>query len=382
MTLVKKKIRILHFITGLGVGGAEMCLLRLLRSLDRDIYTFKVAAMIGGSMVDQIRQLGIEVHVLKIDRQYGNLMTGTMEIYKIIRLWKPDLMHCWMYHANLLGGILGIMFKIPVLWAVHNTNLDKRYTKKFTIIVAKVTGLLSNFLAKKIVFVSKVSFIQHQPLGYSKRNVKIIPNGFDLDEFYPSEQRRAKIREELGVDEEALLVGLIARFDPLKDHKNFLQASAFIKRSIPNCHFVLCGDGIDQRNEPLKTMIQQANVEDCTFLLGRRWDVSTLMAALDVSTLSSCGEAFPNVIGESMACGIPCVSTDVGDAAWIIGDKGRIAPVGDAEGLGNSIMTLLKMPKCDRNKIGLFGRMRIKALFSQKNNTRQYSEVYQELLFS
>ena len=382
MTLIRKKRRVLHFITGLGVGGAETCLVRLLRSSNRDLYTFKVVAMIGGPMVDQISQLGVTVHVLNMDRRYGKLINGIRELYKIIRSWKPDLMHCWMYHANLIGGMLGIIFRIPVLWAVHNTNLDKKYTKQITIVVAKLTGLLSTLLAKKIVFVSKVSFIEHKSLGYSDKNVKLISNGFDLDEFCPSEQARAKIREELGVNEEALLVGLIARFDPLKDHNNFVKASGFIKESFPNCHFVLCGDGIDHMNKPLKTMIQQVDVADCTFLLGRRWDVSNLMAALDVSTLSSCGEAFPNVLGESMACGIPCVSTDVGDAAWIIGDKGKIVPVRDAEGLASAVMDLLNMPKSERYKLGLSGRSRIKTLFSELNNANQFSEVYQEILLS
>ena len=218
-------------------------------------------------------------------------------------------------------------------------------------------------------------------MGYSDKNIKIIPNGFDLDEFSPSDQARCTIRKELGVDDEVFLIGLIARFDPLKDHKTFVQASAAIKASIPNCHFVLCGDGIDHMNKPLKTMIQQAGVDDCTFLLGRRWDVSDLIAALDVSTLSSCGEAFPNVLGESMACGIPCVSTDVGDAAWIIGDTGNIAPVGDAEGLGSAVLDLLKMVKSERRKLGLKARSRIETLFSQSKNANQYSEIYQGLLF-
>jgi glycosyltransferase involved in cell wall biosynthesis len=207
----------------------------------------------------------------------------------------------------------------------------------------------------------------------------VIPNGFDLEQFKPDPEARSALREELGIPRNAAIVGLVGRFDAQKDHHTFVDASALLKVRQRNLHFVLCGDDISWANRELSRWIDETGMRDRFHLLGRRHDLPRITAALDVSCLCSVyGEAFPNVLGEAMACGVPCVVTDVGDCAAIVGNTGSVSPPGDAQALARGIESLLELGEDGRRRLGETARGRVREHFSLDSIVKRYENLYQE----
>jgi glycosyltransferase involved in cell wall biosynthesis len=207
----------------------------------------------------------------------------------------------------------------------------------------------------------------------------VIPNGFDLQQFKPAPEARHELRAELGITTRACVAGLIGRFDPQKDHGTFVRASALLRDRRPDLHFVLCGDGISWDNNELSRWIQDVGMRDRYHLLGLRDDLPRVTAGLDVSCLSSAyGEAFPLVLGEAMACGVPCVVTDVGDCAMIVGETGVVTAPGDPQGLASGIGRILDLRQDARQRLGESARCRIQENFSLDRITKLYENLYQE----
>lgn len=214
-------------------------------------------------------------------------------------------------------------------------------------------------------------------MGYDNNKMIVIPNGFDLARFTPSPEAGISVRDEFHLGKCAKLVGLVARFDPQKNHKGFFEAASLIHQKRPDIHFLLAGEGIEASNPELWKYVEQAEIQNVTHLLGCRKDVPRLMAALDVlASSSSYGEAFPNVLGEAMACGAPCVVTDVGDSAQIVGNTGRVVRIGDMEALAKRILELLAMDLEQRRALGMKARLRIKENFDVRKITLKYEQYF------
>jgi len=206
----------------------------------------------------------------------------------------------------------------------------------------------------------------------------VIPNGSDLSTFKPALEARRSVRRELGLREGIPLVGLVARFDLPKDHRTFVRAAALLHDRVPEANFVLCGDGITWENPQLTEWIDAAGIRSCCHLLGRRLDVPRLTAALDVASSSSAySEAWPLVVGEAMACGVPCVVTDIGDSALIVGDTGRVVPPKDPEALAEAWYELLAVGPDVRARLGVAARRRIEERFSLTSAIAKYEELYE-----
>jgi glycosyltransferase involved in cell wall biosynthesis len=205
----------------------------------------------------------------------------------------------------------------------------------------------------------------------------VIYNGIDVSEFKPNKDARENLRAELGIKKVEIVVGMAARFNPQKDHQNFIQAAKIINDRYLNVRFVLCGRGVDGNNKEITTWIDESGLKDKISLLGERRDLSRLYNAWDINVLSSCGESFPNAVAEAMSCGIPCAATDVGDSALIIGDTGLVVPPRDAASLAGAVLKLLKDEKL-RQRLGKKARKRIIDLFSLKNISEQYEKLFDE----
>lgn len=371
-------IRVMHLITGLGTGGAETVLFRLLSGMDRSRFESCVACLTSdGPVGAKIRALGIPVTAL--DMPPGRLtVQGLSGLLRLVKGFNPDILQTWLYHADLLGGLAGFACRIPVVWGLHNTSLDPSAVKRTTILVAHLNALLSHFLPRRIISCSETARASHIRMGFNASKFVVIPNGFDLSAFHPDPSARASLRGELGLSADTFLVGLVARFDPLKDHHTFVRAAGKIYASQPQAHFVLCGDGVSWENDALAGWIDAAGIRSNCHLLGRRADMPRLMAALDVLALSSIGEAFPNVLGEAMSCGIPCVATDVGDAANIVGPTGVIVPPGDSEALASGVEKLIGIGSNGRQKLGDAARQRVQDNFEISQIVGRYETIYQD----
>jgi glycosyltransferase involved in cell wall biosynthesis len=227
-----------------------------------------------------------------------------------------------------------------------------------------------------IIYNSQTSAAQHQELGYRAEKRVIIPNGFDCQVLRPDEAARKAVRAELSITDDTVLVGLVARYHPMKDHVGFLKAAAKVVRSHPQTRFVLAGTGVSPKQPELAEAIQQNELRDRVILLGERSDIPRLNNAFDIACSASWSEAFSNSIGEAMACGIPCAVTDVGDSAYIVADSGFTAPSRGPEALANAIARLIEMGTAGRQQLGTKARQRIETEFSLPAIVRRYEDLY------
>ncbi|WBX84777.1 glycosyltransferase family 4 protein [Sphingosinicella microcystinivorans] len=327
---------VLHLITDLDDGGAEAVLYRLCRHDPIDRHHV-VSLMDAGKYGPLLEAHGVAVTCLDMPR--GRIKLSSLwRLWRLLRQVRPDVVQTWMYHADLLGGVGARLAGIRnVNWSIHHTTLVPNESRRSTILVAKLCALLSRFIPRVIVCCARKSREVHSRLGYDEGRMHVIPNGYDLNVFQPDPDAGAALRADLGLGIDASVIGFVARHDPLKDHRNLLQALNVLKThgEAPVC--LLIGSGMDADNEVLAGLISDMGLGEHVRLLGRRSDVPIVMNALDLHVMSSRSEAFPNVLAEAMACGTPCVSTDVGDAAEIIGDTGWIVPPRDPEALADAI---------------------------------------------
>lgn len=368
-------------ITGLATGGAEIMQLKLLQNMDRGRFAPEVISLTTkGEIGPLIEALGVPVHALGMKPGMPSPIKF-MRLVKLLRNARPDVVHTWMYHANLLGGLAAKLADIRnISWSIHQSNLSPDYNKRVTLLVIKLCALVSGWLPRSILTCSNRARAAHIDVGYRAEKMILIPNGFDLTRFQPDPAARGAVCVELGLPPDTPLVGLIAREDPQKNHPGFIEAAAMVHEALPQAHFVLAGTGIDQNNRELNRLIDQTGLQGQFHLLGRRDDIPRLMASFDVLASSSHGEAFPNVLGEAMACGVPCVVTDVGDSAEIVGDTGRVVASGDMAGLARHLVALLALPADERGRMGVRARERIRELYEIGRITRRYENFYTRML--
>ena len=275
--------------------------------------------------------------------------------------------------AKFAGGI-------PVVWGIHASQLEPTTTRRRTAWMIALSGRLSGWLPARIVYCSEVSHRLHESLGYADDRMLVIPNGFDIDAFVPDPDARAAVREELGVSRETPLVGMVARFDPQKDHENFFKAAALLHAEMPEVEFVLCGPGVSADNAVMRTWMDEFDLAGHCHMLGQRGDIARILAALDVaSTASSYGEAFPMVVGEAMSCGVPCVVTDIGDSSMIVGHTGRAVPPRDPRALADAWAAILRQDAASRGRLGDAARERIIERYSLGRVTNLYEDLYRQI---
>lgn len=334
-------VSVLHIITGLNDGGAEAVLFRLC-SHDKSSRHHVISLTGAGKYGPLLEGCGVSVTCLDMPR--GRVtMRGLWGLWREIRRVRPDVVQCWMYHADLLGGIFArLALQRNIVWGIHHTTLVPGESPRSTILVARLCARLSRLVPRHIICCAEKARDVHAELGYDRKRMSVIPNGYDLSVFQPDPAAGRALRAELGIADDAPLIGFVARFDPQKDHRNLLQALAHLKKQgrTPGC--LLIGTGMEPENSTLMAMITELGLDDQIHLLGRCSDIPAVMNALDLHVMSSLGEAFPNVLAEAMACGTPCVSTDVGDAAAILGDHGWIVLPRNAKALAGAIARALE----------------------------------------
>lgn len=335
-------MHILHVITSLYPGGAQSALYRLCANDPANRHT--VIAMIGGGDYEErLSRQGVAVESLGFTRKDG-LLSGMAALWKHLRAYRPDLVQTWMYHPDLIGGICARLAGIRhVCWGIRHTALEAGQSSRSSIITARLCARLSGLIPNRIVCCAHEAARLHASLGYRSDKLVVIPNGYDLSAFYPFEATDARRRDVLSEeDSRRPVLGMVGRFNAQKDHENLLKALAEVKARGHDFCCVLVGSDLDAQNLPLVRRIEELELTSRIRLMGLRSDIPVVMNCLDFHILSSSfGEAFPNVIAEAMACGAPCVGTDVGDTAMIIGDTGWVVPPNDSHALADAIQAAL-----------------------------------------
>jgi glycosyltransferase involved in cell wall biosynthesis len=374
-------LRIVLIINGLvGGGGAERMLVKLVTALSPRFEPLVISLTERGDLANQLQSAGVEVKALGL-KGASSFPGAFARLTGTLRWFKPHAINTWLYHSDLIGGLAARAAGIrSIAWNIRNSTLPEGHARATTRAVLRLNASLSNKVPRLILCCSEVARQIHVDAGYDASRIRVIPNGFDLSRFQPDALARAEVRQEIGVPDDVPLVGMIARWHPQKNHHGFIEAAAALRKRIPTVQFLLSGLGLDRSNEALTGWIREAGLENAVHLVGYRQDVPRLMAALDLATLSSTfGEAFPNVLGEAMACGVPCVSTDVGDAAAIVGDTGIIVPPGNAEALTSAWDAMLSRPGELRLQLGQRARNRVQDHFELISVVKKYEHVFDEL---
>ena len=371
-------IRIVHVISDLDTGGAEMMLTKLVGAMDRARLSNTVISLTDrGQLGEQIESSGVAVHTLGMKRGRPDIFA----LPRLIRLFKtlePTIVQSWLYHADLLSTVAVKFSGSPILvWNVRCSDMDLKRYPPLTRWVQRVLAWWSATPAAVIVN-SEAGKQEHERLGYRPRRWDVIPNGFDTQRFHPDSSVRVSFRKEWHVPEDTVIVALVARVDPMKDHDTFLNAAQEVSKARQNVCFLLVG----KDTQTLAPAVAAKGLTDQVRLLGYRSDIECLLPGVDVVCLSSIGEGFPNVLGEAMACGIPCVSTDVGDARSIIGDTGLVVPVRDPASLAHAIIDLIDRGPAAREHLGRAARARIETEYSLARIVDRYTALYSDLSFN
>lgn len=334
--------KILHIITGLNDGGAEAVLYRLCHH-DKDNQHIVISLTDKGKYGPLLKNLSVHVYCLGMPA--GKIrFAALIKLYKLIRQLKPDVVQTWMYHADLIGGVIARLAGVrKVFWNIRHTTLESGKSKRTTILIAKLCAHLSRFIPEGIVCCAQKAVTVHSELGYEASKMTVIGNGYNLEVFNPNNDLMVRFRNELNVESGTTVLGMVGRFDPQKDHFGLLSALSIVKSRVPDFKFALIGRDLNSANTALNNEIEKLNLESNIILLDQRTDITLVMNGLDFHVLSSgFGEAFPNVLAESMACETPCVTTNVGDAAVIVGETGWVVPPKDPQALARAILEAME----------------------------------------
>jgi glycosyltransferase involved in cell wall biosynthesis len=267
---------------------------------------------------------------------------------------------------------------IKILWNIRCAGLGPEDAPLSTRLLIKLLSILS-VRPDAIIYNSFAGRDAYTEAGYRPRSSTVIANGFDLREWRPDVLRRSEFRAEINVSDEHFLVGMIARYHPIKKHSVFLSAARKVLLVEPNTRFVLAGAGVTADNVLLTREIEYYGLRKHIIMIGPRTDISRIMASLDCLVSTSSSEGFPNVIGEAMACGVPCVATSAGDSGIIIGDTGAIVAIGDAEAIAAGVIEIFATGHDERLERARRCRARIASNFSVDRIADNYAKLYREL---
>ncbi|NVO56370.1 glycosyltransferase [Rhodobacteraceae bacterium B1Z28] len=317
---------ILHVVTDFSTqGGAQAMLARLLSHSDE-----RAVVVALTEVSDRCRAMAGTDKVEYISLHAKSPLSFPRAIWRIarlIRVHKPEVVLCWMYHAMVVGLIAEVlsMRRVPVIWTVRQALDDPAAFTRSTRMAVWLSQKLSRFCGG-IIYNSTRALEQHTKFGFADANATVVPNGFHLPEM--PQKRSGPTR----------VLGLAARFHPQKDFETFFRAFAIARRAVPDLTARLAGDGVTAENPALRELLAKNNLpQESVTLCGDLHDMADFYNSIDLLVLSSRTEGFPNVIAEAMSYGRPVVTTDVGDAATIVGDSGYVVPARDAQALGQSL---------------------------------------------
>ncbi|MDT0510776.1 glycosyltransferase [Halomonas sp. LES1] len=334
-------MRVAHIITSLGEGGAQAVLFRLCTN-DPDNQHTVISLMAEARYGQMLSERGFRV--INLDMPRDKLRLGPLwRLWKLLRQERFDIVQTWMYHPDLLGGLVArLAGQRRIFWGIRHTGLEPSHSARSSILIARWCAWLSPWLPIAIVCCAERAAQVHQALGYCADKLRVIPNGYNFSHWNVDPSEARVLRHSLGVDDDTLLIGMVARCHAQKDHQNLLDAIVKLRQQSIAVRCLLVGDEVTRDNPEVDRWIVSRDLGDSVVALGKRTDIPLVMGALDLHILSSQGgEGFPNVVAEAMAASTPCVVTDVGDSARIVAGDGWVVPPCDSSGLADAISKAL-----------------------------------------
>ena len=356
---------VFHVITGLDVGGAETMLVALAEAeAAAGVPPVVISLTSGGALADRLVEAGVTVYELGMKSGRPGL-GGVFRLTALIRQYRPSVVLGWMYHANLVATMAlsasGRHRSTAHYWGIRCSDMDLREYGRMFRLVVRASARLS-WLPDAVIYNSNAGIAAHRQLGFLPRRSLLIENGIDTARFKPDPRVRETVRASLGIDAGATVLAVTARVDPMKDYATLLAAL----EHVPEVRAVFIGEGTDTQLPDTPGVIR----------LGRRDDVPDILSAADmIVSPSAYGEGFSNALAEGMSCGLPAVTTDVGDARRIVGDTGIVVMPRDAVALGAAIGEM-----CDTGKLverGRAARQRIVENFSLDRSVARFRLLYE-----
>tara|TARA_Y100000996_G_scaffold404443_1_gene378539 strand:+ start:1808 stop:2935 length:1128 start_codon:yes stop_codon:yes gene_type:complete len=371
-------MEVLHIITGLKKGGAETLLFNLCKFDKQHKHTIISLSNIEDSELP-FYYPNVSVHSLNFPNGRVKIL-GLYKLYKLIKKIKPNVVQTWMIHADLIGGIVARFAGIKnIIWGVHHTVLLRGKVKFSTTLILKFNAFLSRLIPKKIIYCAEKSRSIQESIGFKKSKGIVIHNGYDLENYLQNDVLRREFRNELNVSENTFVIGHVGSYDPLKDQNSLIEALTVLNQKHFNFTAVLVGRNLDNNNNELVSKITDNGLINRVHLLGIRNDIPSVMNGIDVFMLSSLSEAFPNVLNEAMACGAPCITTNVGDASLIVAKTGWIANPKDSRSLADAVIKAADEKKLNNDKWlqrQKDCRQRIAKNFTLEKMVTRYEEVW------
>lgn len=377
-----RPLRLLVFSSSLHMGGAERQIIELALPLQASGHEIRIVSLTTlGNMGQEAADRGLDV--CSLEARPGRVPVAEIRRFvRLTRAWNPDLIQGWMYHGNLAASLAGWLApkRPPVLWGVRHSLYSLADEKRLTQHILRVSGPLSH-KTSAVVYNAHASVGQHERIGFSPAKSVVIPNGFDCGLYRPRPGAGERLRAELGLEPSTLLAGMIARFHPQKDHPSLLRAIASLADDWPALRLILVGGSMTEANARLMDLLAENGLVGRVSLMGGRKDMHEVVAGLDLCVLSSSfGEGFPNVVGEAMASGVPCVTTDVGDCAAVVGGTGVVVPRRDPQALAAGIAKLAALDPQARRRLGEAARERITRDFALDVVAQRYADLYHDVV--
>ena len=364
-------MKILFISPDIDSGGAENVLYNLVKRKDKK-NVFLISLTNYGYYGERLKKEGYKIYALNIKKNIFSIFK-LFKLYFIIVKLKPDIVHTWLYHANLLGGILSKIAGVKrIYWSIHH---DYEYSNFWMMIEMKILALLSYLIPKKIIFCSLLSQKNHLNKGYKKLISQTIENGISTSKFRPNLKSKNEIRNKFNLKDDCLFLGNISRYHPIKDHDTLLKALSILNNEKINFKCILVGEGLTFSNDHLLKKIKKFNLADKVILYGKSFEINKIMSALDLLILCSKKEAFGMVLLEAMSSGVPCLSTNVGDAKSIIGDLGWIIEPSNPDILASKIIDIIKQ-KINLKDYSSLARERILNKYKLTRMIKSYKKIY------
>jgi len=374
-------IRILFLLTSLNQGGAERQLVTLLQGLDRRRFrSIVVTYYQGGTWEETVSQMpGVDLHCLGLRNRF-DLAGMIPALSRIIRKTRPDILYGILGDACTLALIHGrVLGKHKVIWGLRATNMDFSQYSLSSGWVYRLNAYLSKWV-DRIIANSGTGSKYHVAQGYARDRIVVICNGIDTEYFRPQPEKGPDLRQTWGVGYETLLIGRVGRLDPMKDYPTFLKAAAILAGRRSDVHFVIAGSGSDQMLNDLKALSGSLGLDECVLWLGPSEDLPAIYSACAFTSSSSFGEGFPNVVAESLACEVPCVATDVGHSARVVGPGGIIVPAKNPAALAKAWEQILSLSQEKRRQMGQQGRKHIVKNFSTQQMVHATEKIFLDVV--
>lgn len=375
---------VLHFTPSVGGGGAEAMLCNLVAEMSGGPWRNVVVAVKTGPPGCQAARMS-ELADAFYDLNSNSLLRPALfkKLRAIIREEKPDIVQTWMHHADFVGGLAARLSGVKhVVWGIHSRAIFRwpgDSELKFSLFQAALRAA-SRAVPQRIVSCSETAIADHASMGFPRKKMSFIANGICTRRFQPSVEAGVKTRLALGIPLDAPVVGFVGRFHPVKNLPLFFRAAAELQKKMPEAHFVMSGGSIETLDADARAAFEALPDRSAVHFIPFNAATESVYPAFSVFTLCSQSEALPMTILEAMACGVPCVTTDVGDCASVIADTGLTVPAGDATALATGWQKMLTADSALRNALSTRARERIVRQFSITHAAEQYQQTYRSLI--